>query len=222
VTIAGAKEQPNNAVVRARDNVPKMTIVELLKVIAALTGQVLSVENGSVVFVENILGGTMRDDLHVIKWGELMRTFSDYAQRNIVKFESDEQIAIADRLQAVYTIDNVNLTEENELLTIPMSEGKQVYWGSDRVIFVRGDFEGYTLSLGIFGVYMQRVELVANGYLQGLCNFSTSVVMECRFSALDFDRLTYGTRIWFDGSAWVWTEAQWSNNVARFSLSGYR
>lgn len=219
VTITGLKDQPENAVVRVRDNVPEMTIVELLKVIAALTGQVLSVENDSVVFVENVLGVTMRDDLHVIKWGELTRTFSDYAQRNIVKFESDEQIAIADRLQSVYTIDNVNLTEEKELLTIPMNEGAQVYWGSDRVVFVRGDFDGYTLALGIFGVYMQRVELVANGYLQGLCNSSTSVVMECRFSALDFDRLTYGMRIWFDGSAWVWTEAQWSNNVARFSLS---
>lgn len=219
VTITGAKEQSENAVIRARDNVPRMTIVELLKVIAALTGQVLSVENGSVVFVENVLGVTMRDDLHVIKWGELTRTFSDYAQRNIVHFESDEQIVIADRLQAVYTIDNVNLPEENELLTIPMSEGLLSYWGSDRVIFVRGGFEGYTLALGIFGVYMQRIELLANGYLQGLCNSSTSVVMECRFSALDFDRLTYGTRLWFDGSAWVWNEAQWSNNVARFSLS---
>lgn len=219
VTITGATDQSENAVIRARDNVPKMTIVELLKVIAALTGQVLSVENGSIVFVENVLGTTMRDGLHVIKWGELTRTFSDYAQRNIVKFESDEKIVIADRLQAVYTVDNVNLTEEKELLTIPMSEGEQVYWGSDRVIFVRGDFDGYTLALGIFGVYMQRVELVTNGYLQGLCNSSTSVVMECRFSALDFERLTYGTRVWFDGSAWVWTEAQWSNNVARFSLS---
>ena len=219
VIITGAKEQPENAVVRARDNVPEMTIVELLKVIAALTGQVLSVDNGNVVFVENVLGVNMRDDLHVIKWGELTRTFSDYAQRNIVKFESDEQIVSADRLQALYTINNVNLTEEKELLTIPMSEGDQVYWGSDRVIFVRGDFGGYTLALGLVSVYMQRVSLIANGYLQGLCNASTSVVMECRFSALDFERLTYGTRLWFDGSAWVWNEAQWSNNVARFALS---
>lgn len=219
VTITCAKEQPDNAVVRARDNVPEMTIIELLKVIAALTGQVLSVDNGSVVFVENVLGDTMRDDLRVINWGELTRTFSDYAQRNIVKFDGDEQILSADRLRVVYTIDNVNLTEEKELLTIPMSEGSRMYWGSDRVIFVRGDFDGYTLALGIFGIYMNRVELIANGYLQGLCNASTSIVMECRFSALDFERLTYGMRFWFDGSAWVWNDAQWSNNVARFSLS---
>ena len=219
VTITGVKDQPENAVVRARDNVPEMTIVELLKVIAALTGQVLSVENDSVVFVENVLGVTMRDDLHVIKWGELTRTFSDYSQRNIVKFESDEQIVSADRLQSVYTIDNVNLTEEKELITIPMSEGEQVYWGSDSVVFVRGDFDGYTLALGVVGVYMQRVNLIANGYLQGLCNSSTSVVMECRFSALDFERLSFGTRIWFGGAAWVWTESKWSKDVAKFTLA---
>lgn len=219
VAITGKKEQPENAVIRARDNVPEMTIIELLKVIAALTGQVLSVENGSIVFVENVLGNTMRDDLRVIKWGELTRTFSYYAQRNIVRYDSDEQIVSTDRLHLVYSIDNVNITEDKELLTIPMSEGSPMYWGSDRVIFVRGDFDGYTLALGIFGIYMSRVELVANEYLQGLCDASTSVVMECRFSALDFERLTYDTRLWYDGAAWVWTEAQWSNDVARFSLS---
>ena len=219
VTITGAAEQPETAVIRARDNVPEMTIIELLKMIAALTGQVLSVENGNVVFVENVLGVTMRDNLRVINWGELTRTFSDYAQRNIVQFESDEQIVSSDRLKAVYTIDNVNLTEEKELLTIPMSEGSQMYWGSDSAIFVRGDYDGYTLALGIVGIYLDRVNIIVNGYLQGLCDVSTSVVMECRFSALDFERLTYGTRLWFDAAEWVWNEAQWSNNVARFSLS---
>lgn len=219
VTITGAEEQPENAVVRARDNVPEMNIVELLKVIAALTGQVLSVERGSVVFVENVLGTTMRDDLHIIKWGKLTRAFSDYAQRNIVQFESDEDIVSVDRLRAVYTIDNVNLTKEKDLLTIPISEGAPSYWGSDRVIFVRGDFEGYTLALGIFGVYMQQVQLITNGYLQGLCNSSTSVVMECRCNVLQFEQIKYHTRVWFDGSAWVWIEIRWSGEIAEFVLS---
>lgn len=223
VSVHGKDEQPNNAIIRACDNVPEMTIAEMLKVIAALTGRILSVESGAVVFVENLYGDTMRDNLRVINWSDLSRTFSDYAQRNVVQFASDEEIPTGDRMNVVYTIDNVNITSEKELLTIPMSEGGYVldgaYYAQSKTLYIRGDFDGYTLGVGLAGVYMKRVDLPKNSTLQGLLNVSTSVTMECQCTALDFERLSFGTRIWFDGAAWVWTEAQWSKDVARFTLA---
>lgn len=218
VVIEGKKDQPENAIIRAKDNLPEMTVVELLKVLAVLSGRLLSVEGGQVVFADSVEGDTLLDGLRVIKWSELVRTFGDYAQRNTIEFASDEQLAQADRVAAVYTLDNENIELAKGLLTIPMSEGSRVWDYARFVLFVRGDFDGYTLSAG--GVtYLEQVALPKNESLQNVLDKSTSLTMESRFGMFDFDRLTAKKMIYFDGARWVWTEAQWSNGIARFSLS---
>lgn len=218
VVIEGKKDQPENAIIRAKDNLPEMTVVELLKVLATLSGHLLSVEGGEVVFADSVESDTLLDGLQVIKWSELVRTFGDYAQRNTIEFASDEQLAQADRVAAVYTLDNENIELAKGLLTIPMSEGSHVWDYARFVLFVRGDFEGYTLSAG--GVtYLEQVTLPKNASLQNVLDKSTSLIMEGRFGMFDFDRLTAKKMIYFDGARWVWTEAQWSNGIARFLLS---
>lgn len=218
VVIEGKKDQPENAIIRAKDNLPEMTVVELLKVLAVLSGRLLSVEGGQVVFADSVEGDTLLDGLRVIKWSELVRTFGDYAQRNTIEFASDEQLAQADRVATTYTLDNENIELAKGLLTIPMSEGSRVWEYVRFVLFVRGDFDGYTLSSG--GVtYLEQVTLPKNESLQNVLDKSTSLTMECRFSMYEFDRLNAKKMIYFDGSSWVWTEAQWSNGIARFSLS---
>lgn len=216
--VSGRSEQSNGANIRLKDNLPEMTVVELLKVLATLSGRLLSVEGGQVVFKDSVEGDTLLDGLQVIKWLELTRAFSDYAQRNTIDFASDEQLAQADRVAMVYTLDNENIELAKSLLTIPMSEGSRVWDYAQFVLFVRGDFDGYTLSAG--GVtYLEQVTLPKNESLQSVLGKSTSLVMECRFGMYDFDRLTAKKMIYFDGARWVWTEAQWSNGIARFSLS---
>lgn len=218
VVIEGKKDQPENAIIRAKDNLPEMTVVELLKVLATLSGRLLSVEGGEVVFADSVEGDTLLDGLQVIKWSELARAFSDYSQRNTIEFASDEQLAQADRVAAVYTLDNENIELAKALLTIPMSEGSRVWDYARFVLFVRSDFEGYTLSAG--GVtHLEQVTLPKNESLQNVLDKSTSLTMESRFGMFDFDRLTAKKMIYFDGARWVWTEAQWSNGIARFSLS---
>lgn len=218
VVIEGKKDQPENAIIRAKDNLPEMTVVELLKVLAVLSGRLLSVEGGEVVFADSVEGDTLLDGLQVIKWTELARTFGDYTQRNTIEFASDEQLAQVDRVATVYTLDNENIELARGLLTIPMSEGSRVWDYARFVLFVRGDFDGYTLSAG--GVtYLEQVTLQKNESLQNVLDKSTSLIMECRFGMFDFDRLTAKKMIYFDGARWVWTEAQWSNGIARFLLS---
>ena len=192
--------------------------MELLKVLSVLSGRLLSVEGGEVVFADSVEGNKLLDGLQVIKWSELARTFGDYAQRNTIEFASDEQLAQADRVAAVYTLDNENIELDKGLLTIPMSEGSRVWDYARFVLFVRGDFDGYTLSAG--GVtYLEQVTLPKNKSLQNVLDKSTSLTMESRFGMFDFDRLTAKKMIYFDGARWVWTEAQWSNGIARFLLS---
>ena len=216
--VSGKSAQPNGSNIRLKDNLPEMTVVELLKVLATISGRLLSVEGGEVVFKDSVDGDILLDGLHVIKWSALTRDFSDYAQRNIIEFESDEQLAQADRVVTVYTLDNDNIETNKGLLTIPMSEGSRAWDGAQFVLFVRGDFDGYTLSAG--GVtYLEQVTLPKNASLQNILDKSTSLTMECRFGMFDFDRLTANKLIYFDGGRWVWTEAQWSNGIARFSLS---
>lgn len=217
VTISGADEQPANARIRAKDNVPAMTIVELLKVIAVLNGKSLSVNgDDAIVFVDDLLGNVLQDDFRVISWKNLTRTFADYAQHNLVRFESGELVQSYDRVEIAYTIDNVNIEIEKDLLLIPMSEGQKT---DGVLVYIDKEFDGYTLSVCRNKEDMLQVTLPKNSSLQALCTASTSVVMRCRCNALQFEQMKYHTRVWFDGAEWVWVEMRWSGEIAEFVLS---
>lgn len=220
VWITGENDQPTNATIRARDNMPEMTVIDLLKAIAALTGRVLSVHNGQVVFVEDVTAGEMIYGVRAIKNTDLVRTFADYAQQNSISFDSDEEIPSDERVMTFYTIDNENIAIENELLVFPFSEGGVTIDGDDTVLFVRGEFDGFTLGVGKYGgFYMYQISLPKNESLQQILDVSTSIELQCRFSADDFEKLRADKLIYYDGAKWVWTQVRWSRGIADLSLS---
>lgn len=218
VVVKGANEQPNNAYIRVKDNVPAMTIVELLKTCAALSGTILSYRAGEVVFVEDIAGGAFRELDKPLKWESLTRGVADYAQRNTIAFKSAESVLSSEKIVATYAIDNVNIAEAKELFVLPFSEGQD----SAGVLYIGSAFDGYTLgtwNAERSNTYLSRVTLPLNASLQSILEQGTSIVAEVKMTEQKFDTLKNDMVLFFEHSAWVWTDGVWSNGVARLSLS---
>ena len=209
VVVKGKEEQPNNAYIRVKDNVPAMTIVELVKVIAALAGKILSYQAGEIVFVDNIAGGELVELDKPLKWSNLTRGVGDYAQKNLVTFKDSE-------LTATYTIDNVNIEQEKELLAIPMNAGSDVAGE----LFVAGDTEEYTIARYVEGrIDLQRIEVPKNESLENILFQSTSLTAEVKMSEREFDKLPFDAQLRFDNALYAWTDGVWSNGIASLSLS---
>jgi hypothetical protein len=218
VVVKGANEQPNNAYIRVKDNVPAMTIVELLKTCAALSGTILSYRAGEVVFVEDIAGGAFRELDKPLKWESLTRGVADYAQRNTIAFKSAESVLSSEKIVATYAIDNVNIAEEKELFVLPFSEGQD----SAGALYIGSAFDGYTLgtwNAEQSNTYLSRVSLPLNESLQSILEQGTSIVAEVKMTEKEFDSLPFDAQLRFDNSLFGWTDGVWSNGVARLSLS---
>lgn len=218
VTITGVDNQPDNAYIRVRDNLPEITAVELLKIIAALIGTLLSVRDGKVVFVDNAISGSVKNVVDIDVYN-LTRSFIDYAQSNIIDFDSDEKLNQNGRLSARYKIVNENIDLEKTLFTIPLNEGDTSTEDGENALYVRGEYDGYTLGIGDYGLFMQRVELPMNDSLKHILDVSTSVELRCKMYLDEFDKLRAENLIYYDGAKWIWTDAKWSKGIAVLSLS---
>lgn len=209
---ASGKVEEVGSYVRLQDNLPDMTFTELLKTIAALGGKVLNYSDTDGLTYEdlNFSGYESRADISLMKRGEVSRTFADYAQRNVVRF-NDEQ---ADRLQVTYDIDNVNIELEKDLQIIPFSEGRDIA-GS---LYV---YAGDKMFLGIASGQptLSRVSLTKNVGLQALCDKSTQFKIEARMTMSEYNAIRARVLVVIDGTPYIWTSRSWQNNVAKFTLA---
>jgi hypothetical protein len=201
-----------------RDNLPEITAAELLKIISALTGTLLSIKDGKVVFVDDATSGAINNvvDINVFN---LTRKFVNYAQVNIIDFDSDEELNPQKKVSINYKIVNDNIDLEKKLFTIPLNEGDTEIEYDESVLYVRGEYDGYTLGVGNYGSFMHRVELPINDSLKHILDISTSVELRCRMYLEEFEKLHAENLIYYDGAIWVWTQAKWNGGIADLSLS---
>ena len=214
-----------------RDNLPEHTLIELAKMYAYLTGTCLYYD-GDLKFDDLAFSTWQQIDISdkLVSVGKVSRTFSNYAQRNTISFESGDDVQQAQRVVATYEIDNENLDVTKELARLPYSEGVEDV--QDGMIVARFDAEenyGDTLYAdGIMvankiapkgSIYGLRVTLPKNAVLQSLCDMSTQVEVQAHMNAYEYAQITSKTKIVVRGTAYVWTSRSWQNDVAKFTLA---
>lgn len=222
ITIEGDGEAEIGNTVRLQDNLPDITLVDLLKVIAALTGTALNyTDQDGVTFDELAINAWPTVELKaVLDMTEVTRKFGDYGQRNVLQFDTDETIASAARVISAYTIQNENLESERELQTIPFSEGSLAYLGEYGIVEVLEDNEKDTIAdANTAAAKMVRARLPINANLQALCDASTSVTVSARMTLAEYEELAAKVTILYAGTLYVWTEANWSKNQVTLKLS---
>lgn len=216
--------------IRIKDILPDVTVTDLLKIHAYLTGTVLNYTDADGVTFDVLDFDTWeRVDITPKKMteDEVRRVFADYAQRNIIEFDSAADVLSNTRVRTEYTIDNDNLEETKTLATIPFNEGELA--AADGFIcprFNADDAEKNKLPKdGIYfvtpqgGRYGQRVALTPNARLQDLCDASTQIIVTAWMTAEEYEAITAKTLILCDGTLYVWTASQWQKNAAKFTLA---
>lgn len=216
--------------IRIKDILPDLTVTDLLKIHAYLTGTVLNYTDAEGVTFDVLDFDTWeRVDITPKKMteDEVRRVFADYAQRNIIEFDSAADVLSNTRVRTEYTIDNDNLEETKTLATIPFNEGELA--AADGFICPRFDAEDVEKNKlpkdGIYfatpqgGRYGQRVALTPNARLQDLCDASTQIIVTAWMNAEEYEAITAKTLILCDGTLYVWTSRQWQKNAAKFTLA---
>lgn len=214
-------------------NLPDVTFNDILKFISAIKGkQLLYTDSGGIQFVDLNFDTWKTIKLtNVIAAKTMSRKFSDYAQVNKITFDDDAGVFAWEVLSDEYNIHNENLDAEKTIASIPFSEGG-VYNDNDKPVgYIRFNADedfGNTSIPYIFktnrtdgSVYMSRISIGKNTGIQQLCDVSSTIVVTARMSLLQYNQITPTTALWYDGSKYVWTEAQWSKDIATLTLSKY-
>lgn len=213
------------------DNVPDVTVIDLIKMAAAIEGRVLYYDNTVGIQFKDSINPTKYVNLNgiTIEVDGIERKFSDYVQTNIIKFAENEDLKPNTRITEQYTIQNVNLNASKDLLIMPFIEGNRAQEGTSYVaVFDAKDTEKGDLSA--WGVmksqpkngsltYCARVGILKNTYIQNLCSKSTKVKIKASMSVFDFNSIGSFTGFYLNGVKYVWTEAQWQKGVATLTLA---
>jgi hypothetical protein len=205
---------------------PDLTLIEALRIYAGIYGLILGYEDGQVVFDDFDFKSYASTYIsRLTKRGEVVRSFADYAQANVVRFNSDDSVLLGDRLQAVYYIDNDNLDAEKELSVLKASDGGFVtVTQGDNVLsamYLRA-LGGKSLTIAdasLLYEYMLRVSLPKNAGLQTLCDKSTQFKVEARMTMSEYNAIRARMLVVVDGTPYVWTSRSWQGNVAKFTLA---
>lgn len=207
---------------RLQENLPDITLTELLKAIAAELGYILNYTEADGIIFDTIDTDavTVKSLDTLTKKGEVVRKFGKYAQHNYVQFADDEQFQNVQFTAVDYTIDNDNISNDKTLLKLPWTCGVQ------DAQYVR-DKAGRTKPLEIrfnpdeFGIYALFAKIEKNADIQNLCDQSTQIKIETRMPLLQYDAIKPKTGLLVDGSTYLWTERSWQKDVAKMTLAQF-
>lgn len=208
---------------------PDCTFVQLLQMVAYLTGTTLNYTDADGVTFDALNFETWNkvEIEQILKRGEIKRTFADYAQKNTVGFDSDETLSVLDKISRTYNIDNDNITASKELAKIFASEGSrafmQVQGETIEVLYMNNEekeISKYTICQAEANMeYLTRVNLPENSGITRLCDKSTQIKIDARMYALIYDSIKPKTRLLVDGSLYVWTAKNWQKDIASLTLA---
>ena len=157
---------------------------------------------------------TRKQDVELMKRGEVKRTFGEYQQNNIVRFNSND--VVKDNITRVYVIQNDNLKAENVLQELPFSEGEVL----DNALYIQEESDNPTIGGMTANVaQLTRVSLPANSGLETLCDASTQYKVDVHMTALEYFGITAKTLLLIDGTLYTWTSRNWQKDKATFTLA---
>lgn len=218
--------------VRLADNLPDVTVLELLRAIACASGTLLNYSNGTIVFDTPNLTDYTRELTEIISIKDIKRTFSDYAQRNYLRADNDEWVRESSDIH--YEINNENLNGESELAKIVFSLGEDSKYAGNYLldlpyetglVYIPETASKFTLGIpkedpddAQRAQFMARAKLTKNSSLQALCDASTQIKAQVRMTLTEYDAIKPKDILLIRGTRYVWTERSWDDQNAVLQL----
>lgn len=209
-------------VVRAQDNIPEMTFVDLLKILAALNGSLLyyNALSDSFEFVSLPTTPSSVFDItdRVIDIASVKRTALSYAKHNLIEFATSAYVPRSQRIIVDYVVKNDNISDENQLLEIAFNEGSRTEAGEFYFDDESGEDSIFANPSSGFGTYMTRVSPTKDAALQSVLTRPVSIVVNARMTLQEFQSISPMTAILCRSARYFWTSSTWQNDVAEFEL----
>lgn len=235
INTTGAQEEDDKATPKILyntysiyDNLPELSLVEALKVIAYASGKVLTYsESEGFAFRDYALSlGNLTDITHqVITIDKVERGVAKMQQHNVIEFDSGDYVTDSERVKVDYSIANDNLTADAKTIyKMPYSEG-----GTAPLlgyIYVHNEAED-DVDKPIIAIasddqfrddYLSKLYLSKDVTLQAFCDAATTVDASVRMTLAEFDALTADSVLVIDGVPYSWNSGKWSANIAKLTL----
>lgn len=224
----GTYDEPTGAFLLA--NLPEISPLNLYSALATLQNKYVVVFDDYATMQEWTEGDYI-DLQNVIQVSSIKREALTTAQNNLIDFKSDK-ILESERIIVNYNTQNENLENEKKIYTFPFSEGAN----SEGNIFVNDieeepdaelpKWSKYSVSaqeptIAIANAnseYLQRVNFVKNELLNRIYTESTMLSLSCYMNFYEFNKIKENTILIYQGQKFVWTDAQFNNNVVKFTL----
>lgn len=188
--------------------IPDITVYQLLQIIAAYNNKMLYF-NGSkytLAAVSEITDGDTYICKNVAKGITVNDKAFDFAQHNYVDYKSGGK-------SIDYTTDNVHLTEEKTLLTIPF-DGGAVPTGKFRLA---DDFPAIGSILPVTDL-MYALNVTKISGLDEFLSKTRQVKVKFRMSYLDFMSVREQDNFEYNGATLQWSNIQWSDGWCTATL----
>lgn len=205
-----------------KDNMPDMTVTELMRSAALLDGRVLYWDKDDGIVIDTVGMSTNTIPLtEVRKMGNITRCVADWGNSTrevIIKFDSEDYVVAP--LVDSYFIDNEQINDNKEEV-IKFSEGNDD--GGDVVINdieidsssnVKLTAKKWTVAKSGNGTYLDRVALVRHETESMPSLLSCAVTVETNMDVADFLDMQKNVAFTFRGVSLVWTSATWNGGVA--------
>lgn len=224
----GTYDKPLGAFLLA--NLPEISPLNLYSALATLQNMYVVV-NDDYATMTAWEEGRYIDLQNVIQVSSIKREAITSARNNLIDFKSDKIIE-SERIIVNYNTQNENLEAEKKIYTFPFSEGGN----SAGNVFVNDITEEpdadlprwskYSVSAqeptiaiaNSNSEYLQRINFTKNELLSKIYTASTMLSLSCYMNFFEFNQIKENTIFIYQGQKFVWTDAQFNNNVVKFTL----
>ena len=221
-----------NMIYRLKDNLPDVTLIDLLKTYAHIYNRLLfydSEENKFSFFDGNFTNAPISLDDRIIKRTDVKRTIGTFAQKNKVVCDSEDYVLDVNKYNFFYNISNETIEKEKTIVNIPFSEGNILSDGSVQYVKL-SDFE-YTGSewkvvakkptIAIAGdqPYMTRIrQLNGANDINEIFEISTTLNIKVQMYLFEFQKIKPKDVFLVGGIRYAYFSATWNKNIADLVL----
>ncbi len=222
-------------------NLPALTFIDLLQIIAKTTETAILYDETT-----NEISFFEFDDWltpiniseRIIKKGSLLRRFSNFAQKSIVKFANSDKVQAGTENEDIFYLQNESIETEKVIHEIKLSGGgknKEYGINPDARKLILGDIERIVAEDGEvsykFGTdkdtlvewdpeteALRPVEFVKNTQLRAMIQKSTIIKRDVEMTLNEYLNVKHNSTFLIDGIVYAWVSRKWSKNVASLEL----
>lgn len=206
-----------------KDVLPDWSLMQLLQNYAYMRGEVIRWDNNTIYFDDLTSGWGSLVLSNVLSEETMSRKVQGAAQRNIVNFESGDDVSAS--AGSSYDISNTILESDKVVYTISASEANKAPIG-DKLLVTDVELDSGVQKVAyippVVGILDNNMliwrHIPLNNTLNNMYSKSTYLKLRVGMSLYEYTQLKEKTYIYYKGIRYVWVSSQWSGGVTTLDL----